>query len=96
MSLKDVRNSIGRDREEWKIAIDAELNSLRETNSIYSATEIPEGATVLPMKFVATLKLKDGSPLRRKKARICVCGNFQKKGNMTCIIRRTSRHPVYV
>ena len=56
------------------------LNSLKETNSIYSVTEIPEGATVLPMKLVATLKFKDSSPLRKKKARICVCGNFQRKG----------------
>ena len=70
MSLQDVRNSIGRNREEWKIAIDAELNSLKETNSIHSVTEIPEGATVLPMKLVATLKFKDRSPIRKKKSRI--------------------------
>ena len=95
VSLKDVRNSIGRDREEWRIAIDAELNSLKETNSIYSVTEIPEGATVLPMKLVATLKFKDRSPLRKKKARTCVCGNFQRRGTTRYVLHSEHRGTKY-
>ena len=31
-SLKDVRNSIGRDRQEWKLALEAELQSLINTS----------------------------------------------------------------
>ena len=44
VSLKDVKNSIGRDREGRRIAIDAELNSLKETNSIQSITEIQKNS----------------------------------------------------
>ena len=41
VSLKDVRNSIGRDREEWKVALDSELQSLRNTGAIHSVAHVP-------------------------------------------------------
>ena len=34
VSLKDVRSSIGKDREQWKLALHSELQSLKETGAI--------------------------------------------------------------
>merc|ERR1712175_22200 len=77
--LKDVRNSIGKDRQEWKLALDAELNSLRHTGTIMRVTHVPRDKQILPMKVVLTLKPQPGLSTKKKKARICVCGNFQQK-----------------
>merc|ERR1711989_89995 len=77
--LKDVRNSIGKDRQEWKLALDAELHSLRHTGTITRVTHVPRDKQILPMKVVLTLKPQPGLTTKKKKARICVCGNFQQK-----------------
>ena len=34
VTLKDVRQSIGKDRQEWKLALESELQSLRESGAI--------------------------------------------------------------
>ena len=77
--MKDVRNSIGEDRESWKLALEAELNSLKETGAIEKVKHIPKGVKVLPMKMVLTLKPIPGMKTKKKKARVCACGNFQDK-----------------
>ena len=77
--LRDVRQSIGKDRQEWKLALEAEIQSLRDTNAIVPVTHVPRGASVLPMKVVLTLKPQQGLTIKKKKARVCVCGNFQNK-----------------
>ena len=79
VKLKDVRNSIGKDRAQWKLALEAELNSLRETGAIHEVKHVPKGVQVLPMKMVLTLKPEPGMETKKKKARVCVCGNFQEK-----------------
>ena len=40
---------------------------------------VPRGKQVLPMKVVLTLKPVPGVTTKKKKARVCVCGNFQQK-----------------
>ena len=42
-------------------------------------THVPRGASILPMKVVLTLKPQKGLTTKKKKARACVCGNFQQK-----------------
>ena len=79
VSLRDVRNSIGKDRAQWKLVLEAEYNSLLETSAVWPVRHVPKGAEVLPMKMVLTLKPIPGSTLKKKKARACVCGNFQRK-----------------
>ena len=71
--------SIGKDRAGWKIVLEAELNSLMETGSVFPVRHVPKGAQVLPMKMVLVLKPQPGTHLKKKKARACVCGNYQKK-----------------
>ena len=79
MTLRDVRNSIGKDRQQWQLALEAELQSFRETGTIEEVNHIPRGKQVLPMKVVLTLKPMPGMKTKKKKARVCVCGNFQEK-----------------
>ena len=40
---------------------------------------VPRSKQILPMKVVLTLKPQQGVTTKKKKARICVCGNFQQK-----------------
>ena len=51
---------------------------MRDTGAIEIATHVPRGKQVLPMKVVLTLKPVPGLTTK-KKARVCVCGNFQQK-----------------
>ena len=41
-------------------------------------THVPRGKQVLPMKAALTLKPIPGVKTKKKKARVCICGNFQK------------------
>ena len=43
VTLKDVRHSIGKDRQEWRLALEAELQSLRDTGAIEAVTHVPRG-----------------------------------------------------
>ena len=51
VSLRDVRQSIGKDRQDWKVALEAELQSLRDTAAIFPVQHVPRGHSVLPMKL---------------------------------------------
>ena len=78
-TLRDVRNSIGKDRQQWQLALESELQSLRDTGAIQTVPHVPHGKQILPMKVVLTLKPVPGESTKKKKARVCVCGNFQQK-----------------
>ena len=79
VTLRDVRHSIGKDRQQWFLALESELQSLRDIGAIQIVQHVPRGKQVLPMKVVLTLKLAPGVLTKKKKARVCVCGNFQQK-----------------
>ena len=79
VTLRDVRQSIGKDRHQWHLALESELQSLRDTGAIQTVQHVPRGKQVLPMKVVLTLKPVQGLTTKKKKARVCVCGNFQQK-----------------
>ena len=40
---------------------------------------VPHNKQILPIKVVLTLKPQPGLSTKKKKARVCVCGNFQQK-----------------
>ena len=42
--LKDVKNSIGKDRAGWRLALEAELNLLMETGAVFPVLHLPKGA----------------------------------------------------
>ena len=77
VTLRDVRQSIGKDRQQWSLALESELQSLKDAGAIESVQHVPRGKQVLPMKVVLTLKPAPGVMTKKKKARVCVCGNFQ-------------------
>ena len=79
VTLRDVRQSIGKDREQWKLALENELQSSKDTGAIDPVEHVPRGKQVLPMKAVLTLKPMPGVSTKKKKASVCVCGNFQQK-----------------
>merc|ERR1711867_349856 len=79
VALRDVRTSIGKDRQQWKLALEAELQSLMDTGAIATVKHVPRNKQILPMKVVLTLKPQPGLTTKKKKARVCVCGNFQQK-----------------
>ena len=79
VTLRDVRSSIGKYRQQWLLALESELQSLRDTGSIETVTHVPRNKQILPMKVVLTLKPIPGLSTKKKKARICVCGNFQQE-----------------
>ena len=41
LELKDVRNAIGHEREDWRNAMDAELQSLRHNGAIHDVVHVP-------------------------------------------------------
>ena len=82
VKLGDVRNSIGKDRALWKLALESELNSLIETGSIHKVRHVPKGVQVLPMKMVLTLKPVPGMKTKKKKARVCVQKLSRQKTNL--------------
>ena len=77
--LKEVRQSIGKDREEWKEAMHQELQSLTQAAmEVVPKPHEVDPRKVVPMKLVCTLKpTEDGG--KRKKVRGAVCGNFIEK-----------------
>ena len=79
VTLRDVRHSIGKDRQQWHLALASELQSLRDTGAIQTVQHVPRGKQVLSMKVVLTLKPVPGLTTKKKKARVCVCGNFQQQ-----------------
>ena len=79
VTLRDVRQSIGKDRQQWCLALESELQSLKDVGASQIVQHVPHGKQVLPMKVVLTLKPVPGVLTKKKKARVCVCGNFQQK-----------------
>ncbi|KAM5528855.1 reverse transcriptase domain protein [Fusarium oxysporum f. sp. phaseoli] len=61
------------EREGFKRAAGAEINSLKEKKS-FQLVDCPEGKQILPLKWVFTYKLDDTGHLIRHKARICDLG----------------------
>ena len=68
VTLRAVRNSIGKDRQQWQLALESELQSLRDIGAIETVKHAPHGKQVLPMKVVLTLKPVPG--ISTKKARV--------------------------
>ena len=79
VTLRDVRQSIGKDRQQWSLALESEFQSLKDTGAIEPVEHVPRGKQVLPMNAVLTLKPMPGVSTKKKKARVCVCGSFQQK-----------------
>ena len=52
---------------------------MRDTGAIETVKHVPRGKQVLPMKVVLTLKPVPGLTAKKKKVRVCVCGNSQQK-----------------
>ena len=75
------RKAIGSDYEDRKDAVDAELQSLRDSGAIQEVDHVPHSTKPLPRKMVTTLKPITGSTMKKKKATVCVCGNFQAKNS---------------
>ena len=73
VTLRDVRNSIGKDRQQWHLALESELQSLRDIGAIETVTHVPRNKQILPMKVVLTLKPIPGLTTKKKKAIVCVC-----------------------
>ena len=65
LKLEDVRNAMGHEREEWKNAMSAELQSLRHHGAIHDVIHVPKKEHVLPMKVVLTLKPVEGTTRRK-------------------------------
>ena len=83
VALGDVRKSIGKDRQQWKLALEAELQSLRDTGATETVKHVPHNKQILPMKVVLTLKPQPGLSTKKKKARVCV-ETFSKRSPQTC------------
>ncbi|CAK0845573.1 unnamed protein product [Prorocentrum cordatum] len=86
VSMTELRNAIGTEREEWKQAMEVELASFSEKQVFEALTEGEKpqvrAKDALPMKGVAGIKApaaSDPAQRRRKKFRGVVCGNFQKQ-----------------
>ena len=94
LALKDVKHTFGAEREGWKFALQAELDSLYESVAVQNVDHIPHGQKSLPMKIVVTLKPIEGSILKKKKARAVVCGNFQSKTGQLVFTENTDVHSI--
>ena len=82
-TMKEVRASVGHEREAWRLAMQAEVDSLRDNESFQTASEAElRGLNVrkiLPMKMVVGTKRDPVNGTSKKKARAVICGNFQAK-----------------
>ena len=108
VNMKDVKNSLGKDREDWKQSCQNELQSLLDTGSVELVKHVPRGATVFPMTGVHTLKPQPGVTTEKKKSRFCVCGNFQRRkpgdlfytanadvGSIRIVLHEAAQHAEY-
>eukprot|EP00959_Pyramimonas_sp_CCMP1952_P009455 197413-Pyramimonas_sp.AAC.1 len=72
-SVADARKAHGQEREEWKLALESELVSLREAGSYEELSPSERAAVsprrILPMKAVAGAKAPDPTGNRRNNIR---------------------------
>ena len=83
ITLKEVRATVGAQREQWRLAMQAEVQSLVDNRTF---EEVGKGELrnvhhrdILPMKLVTGTKRDALAGTEKKKVRAVVCGNFQKK-----------------
>ena len=67
-------------REEWKKAMEDEMNSLRNEHNVWELVERQEGKKVIKNKWVYTIKENPDGSIKRRKARLVAVGNNQKEG----------------
>ena len=83
VTMKTVRGSVGADRDAWRLAMQVEVDSLRENESFAEATSAEpkklQPRDVLPMKMVLGIKRDVNAQTAKFKARAVVCGNFQEE-----------------
>ena len=83
VSMKESRGSVGANREAWRIAMQAEVDSLRDNGSYseVSPTELKKihYKDILPMKLVTGVKRDANAAAAKYKVRAVVCGNFKRK-----------------
>lgn len=79
VSLRDVRNSIGKEREQWKLASHSELQSLKEAGAIHEVAHVRRGMQVLPMKVVLTRKPVPGITTKKKSHVYVYAAVFRKR-----------------
>ena len=81
--MKEVRSSVGHEREAWRLAIQVDVDSLRGNHSF----EVADAASLrginprklLPMRMVVGTKRDTISKTEKNKARAVICGNVQEK-----------------
>ena len=83
-TMKEVRASKADQREQWRLAMQAEADSLRDNDTFQVATaeelrKVRHGE-ILPMKLVTGIKRDAVAGTEKKQVRAVVCGNFQRKG----------------
>ena len=78
--MKDIRSAIGAERDAWRLAMQAEVDSLRDSESFYTVPKAEakqlRHASILPMKLVGA-KHDAATGQTKKKVRAVACGNFQ-------------------
>ena len=72
VALRQVRQSIGKDRQGWQLALANELQSLRDSGATEAVKHVPRNKQILRMKVVLTLESVPGLLTKKKKARVCV------------------------
>ena len=87
VSMKEIRGSVGANREAWRIAMQAEVDSLRDNGSY---AEVPASELrkvhykdILPMKLATGVNRDAHSAATKYKVRAVVRGHFQRKSR-TC------------
>ena len=91
VTLKGVSDSKGKGRTQWKLAVEAELQSLREAGAIHTVTHVPKGKKVLPMKVVLTLnQYQELRRIKRRHVYACVVTS-RRKSQQTCCILLTQK-----
>ena len=83
--MKEIRNSTGADREAWRLAMQAEIDSLRNSESFEELSQSERKklrySEILPMKLVTGIKKDAVTGGSKKKVRAVVCGNFPPKSD---------------
>ena len=97
VSVKDVNASYGPEREEWKLAMERELASLRE-HGVFEVLTPEEAISVRrneapPMLALPGIKPADEAGYRRKKIRGVFCGIYSQSIQVNSRSRTTLTSP---